>query len=241
MSNHLHSLLACRKEQCFALEEAYLYRMGKRHRAQGRVVDLSHFRCEDPIPVTSLASARNEIVYIHRNRYVVDPRFTPFSDPWSGGSVYFNLRPDDAGSIAFNHLPYRTRRAICMRSTPMAPDTYRFRDGKILQSSYLAYRVGESFFRDAQHYFSHLTKNVEAYSEVAKRLGDRIVLTEEEIYQTINRIAERDFNIKQAVLLPPRAKIDIARTMHFEYNATNSQIQRMLKLDPAIVQELFPA
>ena len=241
MTNHLHALLACRREQCFALEDAYLYRLGKRLLSQGRSVSLEQFRCKEPIPITDLTMARNEAVYINRNRYVVDPRYTPFSDPWSGASVFFNVRNNEAGSIAFNDLPFRTKREICMRSKPVAPDTYRFREGRILASSYLAYELGESFFRDAHHYLSMLTRKAEIYSEVAKRLGDSIVLTEEELYQAVRQIAIDKYGLKQASLLPPKAKMEVAATMHHDYKATNAQILRMLKLDPGVIGELFPS
>ena len=240
MTNHLHALLGCRREQCFAVEEAYLYRLKKHLLAKGRTVYLGDFRCDDPIPITDLAMARNEIVYIHRNRYVVDPSFTPFSDPWSGASIYFNLRPDETGRMEARELSFRAKRELCMRSKPFLPDTYRIRDGRILSSSYLDYRLGESLFRDAHHYFSLLTKGVEAFSQVARRLGDRIVLTEDEMYQTVKQIANQQYCVKQATLLPPKAKNEVAKTMHFDYNASNSQIQRLLKLDLSFVRELFP-
>lgn len=35
-------------------------------------------------------------------------------------------------------------------------------------------------FRDAHQYFNLLSKNYEAYSEEARRLGDIVVLTDEE-------------------------------------------------------------
>ena len=241
MVNHLHALLGCRREQCFALQEAYLYRLKKHLQARRRDVYLGNFRCDDPIQITDLGMVRNEIVYIHRNRYVVDPHYTPFSDPWSGASVYFNRRPDERGSVSAQELTFRAKRELCMRSKPFLPDTYRIRDGRILPSSYLDYRLGESFFRDAQHYFFLLTKNVEAYSAAAKRLGDRIVLTEDEMYQTVKQIAKLNYGVDQATLLPPKIKIEVAKTMHFDYYATNSQIQRLLRLDLSIVNELFPS
>ena len=201
MVNHLHALLGCRRELCFAVQEAYLYRLKKHLQAKGRDVYLGDFRCDDPILITDLGMVRTEIVYINRNRYVVDPNYTPFSDPWSGASVYFNLRPDESGSVSARELT----------------------------------------FRDAQHYFFLLTKSVESYSAAAKRLGDRIILTEDEMYHTVKQIAKLNYGIDQAVLLPPKAKIEVARTMHFDYNATNSQIQRLLKLDLSLVKELFPS
>ena len=95
-------------------------------------------------------------------------------------------------------------------------------------------------FRDSHHYFSLLSKNVESFSSIARRLGDRVVVTDEEMYNLLTRIAQRDYKLNQVSLLPPQEKIRLAKMMHFEYNATNSQIQRLLKLDISVVNELFP-
>jgi hypothetical protein len=34
--------------------------------------------------------------------------------------------------------------------------------------------------------------------------------------------------------------IDTARHMHFDYNASNQQLRRMLRMDLSILEELFP-
>ena len=240
MSNHLHALMGGRREQCFLFEEAYLYRLRKRLATQGRRVDLGKYCCPDPIAVTDLDMMRNEIVYINRNGFVADPRYTPFSFPWSGGKVYFNKRDPIEGAVPFNALTYREKRKVSLRSEPVVPDSYLFKDGLILPRSYLKYKLGESLFRNAHHYFSLLSKNVESFSSIAKRLGDWVVVTDEEMYNLLTRIAQRDYKLNQVSLLPPQEKIRLAKMMHFEYNATNSQIQRLLKLDISVVNELFP-
>ncbi len=240
MSNHLHVLVGCKREQCFIMEEAYLYRAGKHLDAQGRRVSLDRFRCPDPIAVTDLNMMRNEIVYINRNGFVVDPRHTPFSYPWSGGRVYFNKQDSIEGAVPFNALTYRAKRRISLRSEPVVPDGYLYKDGLILPCSYLKYRLGESLFRDAHHYFSLLSKNVESFSLIAKRLGDQVVVTDEEMFNLLGSIARKDFNLSQASLLPPQEKIKLAKMMRYDYNASDSQIQRLLKLDLNVVRELFP-
>ena len=35
-------------------------------------------------------------------------------------------------------------------------------------------------------------------------------------------------------------KIEVAKRMHFEFNASNRQIKNILKLDDGIIDELFP-
>ena len=240
MGNHLHALMGGGREQCFRFEEVYLYRLRKRLEAQGRRVDLRKFCCSDPIAVTDLNMMRNEIVYINRNGFVVDPRYTPFSYPWSGGVVYFNKPGPIEGASPFNTLTYREKRRISLRSEPVVPDGYLYKDGLILPSSYLKYRLGESLFRDAHHYFSLLSKNVESFSLIAKRLGDSIVVTDEEMFNLLASIAKRDYNLNQASLLPPQEKVKLAKMMRRDYNASDSQIQRLLKLDLTVVRELFP-
>lgn len=240
MSNHLHVLMGGKREQCFLFEEAFLYRLRKRLAAQGRRVDLGKYRCPDPIAVTDLDMMRNEIVYINRNGFVADFRYTPFSFPWSGGSVYFNLREPLDGAVPFNSLTYREKRRVSLRSEPVVPDSYLYKDGRILPSSYLNYKLGESLFRDAHHYFSLLSKNVESFSLIAKRLGDKVVVTDEEMYNLLASIAKRDYKLNQASLLPPQEKIKLAKMMRYDYNSSDSQIQRLLRLDPSVVRELFP-
>ena len=41
-------------------------------------------------------------------------------------------------------------------------------------------------------------------------------------------------------LLPKDAKLEIAKILHYDYNAGNKQIQRMLSLDTLVVNALFP-
>lgn len=47
-------------------------------------------------------------------------------------------------------------------------------------------------------------------------------------------------NIKQPSLLSAKEKIEMARIMHRNYNASNRQIRNILKLGKEIVEELFP-
>ena len=96
-----------------------------------------------------------------------------------------------------------------------------------------------SLFRDAQHYFSILSKNYEAYSEIAKRLGDSIFLTDDEMFAALRIISKKQFDESRPSMLPNASKLELARIMRKDYNASEGQIQRMLRLDPGVVRELF--
>ncbi len=84
-----------------------------------------------------------------------------------------------------------------------------------------------------------VSKNYEAYSEVAKRLGDDIFLDDEDMFAVLLNMCRRKYNDSKPTLLPQRDKLDVARLMKKDYNASDGQIQRMLKLDRSVVEELF--
>ena len=240
MGNHIHTLGGGTKPQCIDYLERFTYRLEKYSSQQGKFLKLSQFRCDDPIEITTLDMMRNEIAYINRNGYLVNPSHTPFSYPWGSGSVYFNHSLHNDPGVPYDAIPFRTKRHLCRRRAIEMPPGYRYGRGMILPESYALYHEGEMMFRDAHQYFYLLTRNYEAYSEEAKRLGDAILLTDEEIYPVAKMLAWRDFKVKQPSLLPANAKIAIARTLHADYHATPNQVRRVLALPKEIVQQLFP-
>jgi hypothetical protein len=99
--------------------------------------------------------------------------------------------------------------------------------------------VGQSVFQDARSYFHALSRNAEAYSQIASRLKDSVFLTDDEMFVVAARCAESEFSTKLRVLTPDQ-KIQLARKLHYDYNASNGQLRRILNLDIAVINELFP-
>ena len=106
--------------------------------------------------------------------------------------------------------------------------------------SFCDIKLGESMFRDARSYFNSLTRNAEAFSQIASRLKDSIFLTDEELYSVLHSFINKEYSVKTPSQLSVQQKIDTARYMHFNYNSTNQQLRRMLRLDLSILEELFP-
>jgi len=240
MANHMHSLAAGTLMQCSAFLEGYRYRYGKYLERNGRYCDLSKLKCDNPIQINNLETLRIEIVYINRNGYVADSRYLPYSYPWGGGSLYFNPYAKNCVGTEYNKLPFKEKRLLCCKRVITLPESYMAKDGMILPASYVDYHLGESMFRGAHHYLSEVTRKYEAYSQHAKQFGDMVILTNEELFQVVRMMSIRDFNIKQPSLLPPSAKLEIAKTLHSNYNATNAQIRMILKITPDQINSLFP-
>lgn len=112
--------------------------------------------------------------------------------------------------------------------------------GAVHIPSFVRVREGEGWFRDAHQYFHLLSRNREAYGEVAKRLGDEVFLTDNELFDAVCAHCRSRFGQPRPSALSPDDKISLAVLMKQEYNASNGQIRRMLRLDDRVVRELFP-
>ena len=239
MNNHLHCILSGGRKDCEDLFEMYHARLQRYLANTGRLVDLSVFRLS-LLSIPDLNALRNEIVYVNRNGYLVKPSCTPFSYMWGAGYLYFNPINEVLPSVAFNSLSIRDKRNLCRSRDVAMTGRIRVFNRTIIPSSFCFIKEGECFYRDAHHYFNLLSKNFEAYSEIAKRLKDSVFITDEEMYSAVQSMCLKSHNLSKPVLLPSAAKIDIAKKMHYDYNASNKQIQRILKIDAGIVESLFP-
>ena len=95
-------------------------------------------------------------------------------------------------------------------------------------------------FRDARSYFNSLTRNAEAFSQIASRLKDTIFLTDDELYSAMLSFINKEYSVRTAAELSTQQKVDTARHLHFNYNASNQQLRRLLRMDLTILEELFP-
>lgn len=238
MSNHLHFILAGPEERCTWFFSLLKKRLKRFFSQSGRFVDLNRFEIE-LIPINDLQACRIEIVYVNRNGYLVNPNHTPFSYPWGAGNLYFMPPfPEDA-CTKWGDLTSREKERVAKSRVPDIPDGFLIRDGLILPQNYCAVEKGMSLFKDAHHYFSMVSKNYEAFSEVAKRLGDKVMLTDEEAYAALRQFSSRRFGDEKITMLPVQDKLELARHMKLKYNATDAQMQRMLRLDRSVIAELF--
>ena len=238
MSNHLHDIAAGQHDEVMGFFDRRKRMLQRFVKETGRTVDLSRFSCKI-IPIDSLKALRNEIVYVHRNGYLAHPSFTPFSYPWSSGRHYFNPGLD-ADGLRYASLSYKEKRSLCRGRILPLPDDWIVKDGMISIKSFVDIVGGEQFFRDPHQYFSLLSKSYEAYSETAKRLGDQIFLSDEEIFSAVCTLCRKNFNQSHPAALAPAEKVNVAIEMKKRYNASNGQIRRILHLDTKIVKELFP-
>lgn len=239
MSNHIHMILNGEAEDCLELFERFKARLRRILKTNGRIINWDAFKA-DILPIETLNALRNEIIYANRNAFVANPQFTPFNYPWGGGCAFFQPYFNRLPAISLRELGFNKARELThFREIRLIEDLKFFGD-IVFIPSFCKTDIGESMFRDARSYFNSLTRNAEAFSQIAQRLKDSVFLTDEEMYAAATMYAEKTYGNRQLSLLNPEQKIQLSKELHFKYNASNQQIRRLLKLDIGILNELFP-
>ena len=239
MSNHIHLILNGDEDACLEFFEQFKRRLRRTLRSNGRFVDWERFQAEI-LKIDNLAALRNEIIYTNRNAFVANPDYTPFSYPWGGGCAYFSPIFNSFPTKSLSELGFNRGRELTHFRDIRLLGELKFVDDVVHIPSFCRIDIGERMFRDARSYFNSLTRNAEAFSEIASRLKDSVFLTDDEIYAVAAKYAESSFGNRQLGLLSPEQKIQLSKELHFKYNASNQQIRRILKLNLEILDELFP-
>lgn len=239
MGNHIHIILAGEKKVGIMVFDIFESRLRQVFAKSGRIIDWSNFKM-DILPIEDIKALRNESIYVNRNAFVANPAYTPDSYPWGGGCAYFNSWLRHVKTTPLENIKVNNQRAL-LHTRDVAPFSQLIEvDGMPFIPSFCDISLGESIFRDARSYFNSLTRNAEAFSQIASRLKDSIFLTDEELYSVICSHINKEYSVKSPSQLNAQQKIDTARQMHFNFNASNQQLRRMLRMDLSILEELFP-
>lgn len=230
MDNHFHFVVSGKEADIKAFW-AYIRKRLARFISEIKKVEISLK------PITTLQQIRNCIVYTHRNGFVACPDHTPFSYPWGTGRYFFLDYPE---GVTLSSILFDDRRALLRCRKPDLPGEWRVENGMVLPASYCAIKFGMAMFRDAQHYFHAVSKSVEAYSELATELEDTEFLTDTELYSLLAKVVQERYNASRISDLSHAQKLDIARSMRYDYRSSNGQIRRLLYLPQREVDALFP-
>ncbi len=238
MSNHLHILAVgdeSKLKLMFEQIKKYLRRMAE---DAGRTMDWRAFTLRIRL-LESLSDARNVLIYDNRNGFLVNDSYTPFSYPWGANVCYFNPDARKRFMESSDLSTIKERRYITHSHVSDNIKGLKLLDGVFSPFSFCDIETGESLFRDAVHYFYMLSKNIECNKEIAKEIGESVSYTEEELYAAICIRCKQKYGTANPSQIPANAKVDIAKTMRYEYNASHKQIQRMLRLDSSVLHSIF--
>jgi len=240
MTNHHHGLYAAERKSLVGDYFEDLTGMLRWNlRQNGRIVDLSGLNPK-PREITTLRDLRNVLVYSNRNGYLVSPDHTPFSYPWGANKYYFNPEAKQRFADSATPVGGRERRELLHSRRADSLSDLMMTDGYISPMCFCDISLGEALFQNAHQYFTLLSRNVESFKSIAAEIGESIFYTDEELFFFVCTLSAKQHNQPNPTLLPKDAKIELAKTLRFDYNASNKQIARILRLSRQVTDSLFP-
>lgn len=235
MNNHLHLVAAGEEDALRDLFERFRRRLSRYLSSVGRSLPREFCLCMKE--VRDLKSLRNVVAYTHRNGYVVNPDYTPFSYPWGTGRYYFN---DVLLHCHLGDYDDKAIRAMFKGRNPHLPDSFLMEDGYVAPLSFCDVAKGMALFKNAHQYFQMLSRDVEAYMELAAELSDSEFLTDAELYSKLRALLGKRYNLQSVSELSKSQLMEVSRELHYGFRASNGQIRRLLHLTQAEVDSLFP-
>lgn len=190
--------------------------------------------------IESLENLRNVIAYNNRNGAVVHPDENVFTYRWGANRFFFNreavLRYEESG----RRVTCREKRKMFGSAMLDSIDRVTALDGYVSPLCYCHIKEAELFFRNSRHYFHCVSRNVESSKDIARSIGESIFYTDEDLFVHIRSLCSKRYDCQTIASLPSEAKIEIAKELHFDYNAGNKQICRLLKMDISTIAAMFP-
>lgn len=236
MSNHLHITLYGSRDYVNEFFLTFRRALGK---ALDATLDLSGFNCSLRQLETDL-DIRTSITYGNRNGFLVNPDTTPFTYLWGANRFFFNPEAKQRYVKEAVSCSLRERRAITHSRFADGVTALKMLDGYACPLSFCHIGEAERFYRNAAHYLYEVARNIESHKQFAEVIGERVFLTDDELYKAATTIAKTSYGDLKLRYLPAQAKIEMAKTLHYDYNATKKQLCRMIGLDLNLLDKLFP-
>lgn len=212
----LNRYLACKRE--YNILKKFSYNIHKIH-------DINHLV--------------NAIAYVNRNGYLIDKNYTPFTYPWGANRYFFNYATPEQARQYIKEVSIKNRRRAFHTHMNEFPENYYFTEEYISPECYVRLDRAMKLYKDSHHYFNLVSRRVETFTQIAKELGDSITYTDEELCGTIYSLSIKNFEMPPKHLSATQ-KIELAKELHYNYNANNKQIARTLQIDISIINNLFP-
>lgn len=153
---------------------------------------------------------------------------------------YFNDEAKLRYELLKNIPTFRCKRKLFHSNIADSMMNFKILDGYVSPLCYCRTDIGEKLFRNAQHHFSKLSRSVESSVTIAKEIGESFYYLDSELYSIVSMKCSKEYGCKTPSLLPAQAKVVMAKTLRYDYNASLKQISRLLKMDIATIQGMFP-
>ena len=235
MSNHIHLVVGGDERRIWDFFSFFVSRLEKYFKGE---MDLGGFVLK-LFPVEDLNYFRNAVSYVNRNGFVVNDDVTPFSYPWGTSAYFFQPFAKKYVKACGNPMGViRVRELMHTRTADSLKDIL-MTDGYVSPAEFCHTSLAEQTFRSAKQYFYLISRNIETYADIARTIGESIFYNDNDLYLAAMRLAKEHFGTNDLQTIPAAGKLELAKWLHFDYNAGEKQLQRILKIDANIVKAIF--
>ena len=218
MNNHLHFVLEGALQEVVIFVERLKKRMRRYLLQKGKELKQWDIQIKQ---IKTLTYLRYAILYVARNPYMARRDATPTGYRWGSSHLLFNDNLKEyAPGRPYSELSYSEKRDVCRSHDVDLPANYRYYNGMILRSSFVDYHRAEDFFLSANQYFQWLSRRKESDVEIARWIGESILLPNEDVF----RIVSDWYKVKAITTLTPNQRLEAAGRMKAELNSNNKQI-----------------
>ena len=180
------------------------------------------------------------IIYIARNPLKACPDVAAGGYPWGSTHLIFNKIGNLTDNKKLGLLSGRQQSRL-LESKHHLPDNYTFNEklGYVLPESFVFTKKAEQVLKTSWRFTSGLIKNVDSNLKISEGIGEMIVWSEEEVNEIIYQKAKELFNAGSVKDLGADDRCRIAVILKRKYRVDTKRIARKLKLDIALLNELF--
>ncbi|MCQ2149791.1 MAG: hypothetical protein MJY45_05525 [Bacteroidales bacterium] len=239
MDNHFHFALSGKEERVRSFIKTLVSKLESNPALAAAKIDIRNLSFK-LFPIDNLNSLRNVIAYINRNGAVVDPYENVFTYKWGANRFFFNREARLRFESCRTSLTSRQKRNLFHSDLLAKGGNVHVLDGYVSPLCYCHISDAEALFRTSRHYFYCVSRNVEASMEIAKSIGESIYYTDDDLFAHISSVCSKKYNGHSVSTLSKEAKIELAKELHFDFNARNKQISRLLKMELRVISALFP-
>lgn len=237
MSNHFHFILKGTCGQLFF--QTFIRRFALYLARHGNPGVLNRLVAEST-PITSREQFRTEVAYVIRNPFVVREDIHPFVNLQTSAFLYFNPLLPYLHSRPVKGMSIRQKQTVTMSKDISLPDTLMMIDDMPHPASFVNYKLVESMFESARQFAYYVAKNVEAQVEVARRLGEKPVFPDEELLPLCLKLLREAFGTSKYAELTEAQRLSVASRLKYDFNASNKQLARLLRVPLPAVDAMFP-
>ena len=239
MDNHFHFALSGASTEADHFTKVLIARLSSHPSLSSSSIDIRKIRFKFH-PIDSLDNLRNVIAYINRNGAVVSQNESVYTYRWGANRFFFNPEALSRFQSCGIKPTCRERRSLFHSEQLNKDNRLVVLDGYVSPMCFCGITKAEAFFRSNRHYFFSISRNIEASKSIALGIGENIFYSDEDLFVFVKATCAKKYGCDSVSLLPKEAKVELAKELHFDYNAGNRQISRLLKIDLPVISSLFP-